>query len=93
MPMQSSEYACIRLSNTPHEFIDEYNLTKHTCNGWLYLDILKGCYGLPQAGKLANDISASVWTNLFIIKLPQIQDSGATNGAQLFLDLSWMTLG
>ena len=55
-PMQSSEYARIKLSNISQEFIDEYDLTKHTCDGWVYFEILKGCYGLPQAGNLANDI-------------------------------------
>ena len=23
-------------------------------NGWIYFDILRGCYGLPQSGRLAN---------------------------------------
>ena len=54
--MQRSEYVRIKLSNIPQEFIDEYDLTKHTCDGWVYFEILKGCYGLPQAGNLANDI-------------------------------------
>jgi hypothetical protein len=25
-------------------------------NGWIYFEILRGCYGLPQAGILANDL-------------------------------------
>ena len=25
-------------------------------NGWIYFDILWGCYGLPQSGRLANDL-------------------------------------
>ena len=54
--MHRSEYARIKLSNTPHKFIDEYDLTTHTCDGWVNLEILKGCYGLPQARKLANDL-------------------------------------
>ena len=45
----------IKLSNIPQEFIDEYDLTTHTCDGWIYFEILKGYYGLPQAGKLEND--------------------------------------
>ena len=54
-PTGRSEYVHIKLSNTPQEFIDEYNLTTYTSNGWVNLKILKGCYGLPQAGKLSND--------------------------------------
>ena len=54
MPTGRSEYAHIKLSNIPQEFIGAYDLTKHTCNDWVYLEILKGCYGLSQAGKLEN---------------------------------------
>ena len=54
--MGISEYARIKLSNILQELIDEYDLTTHTCNGWVYFEILKGCYGLLQARKLANDI-------------------------------------
>ena len=54
--MKTSEYSRIKLSNIPQEFIDEYDLTAHNFDGWVYLDILRGCYRLPQAGKLANDI-------------------------------------
>ena len=35
--------------------------------------------------------SASVLTDPVIMKPPQLQNSGATNGAQLFLDLSLKT--
>ena len=55
-PMQSSEYAHIKLSNILQEIIDEYNLTTHTCYGWFYFDIIRGCYGLTQARKLVNDL-------------------------------------
>ena len=56
MTMQSSVFGRIKISNIPQEFIDEYDLTKNTCDGWVYLEILKGCYGLPQDGKTSNDI-------------------------------------
>ena len=55
-PKGRSEYVHIKLSNFLQEFINEYNLTTHTCNGWVYFEITKRCYGLPQARKLANDL-------------------------------------
>ena len=30
--------------------------TTYTWEGWVYFEIIRGCYGLPQAGKSANDI-------------------------------------
>ena len=34
--MEHAEYVHIKLSNIPQEFIDEYDITKNTCNGWVY---------------------------------------------------------
>ena len=51
-----SEYVRIKLSDIPQEFIEEYNLTKADQNGWIYFEILRGCYGLPQSGRPANDL-------------------------------------
>ena len=33
--------------------------TQGYCDGWIYFKFCQGCYGLPQAGILANDL---VWT-------------------------------
>ena len=46
----------IKLSDIPQKFIDEYNLTQMVQKGWIYFDILCGCYGLPHSGKLANKL-------------------------------------
>ena len=40
----------------PQEFIDLYNLTPKVKNGYIYIEIQKGMYGLPQAGILANKL-------------------------------------
>ena len=45
--MEQSEYVRIKLSDTPQELIEEYELTEAAQNGWIYFDILCGCYGLP----------------------------------------------
>jgi hypothetical protein len=54
-PLDRPEYVRIRLADIPQEFIDEYDLHAFVHNGWVYFSIHKGCYGLPQSGKLAND--------------------------------------
>ena len=47
---------CIKLSDIPQEFIKKYDLTQSVQNGWIYFYILRGCYGLTQSGRLANDL-------------------------------------
>ena len=53
-PMERSKYVRIKFSDIPQEFIEKYDLTKAAQNGWIYFEILRGCYGLPQSGRLAN---------------------------------------
>jgi hypothetical protein len=38
------------------EIIDKYDLLEKAKNGHAYICIDKGMYGLPQAGRLANDL-------------------------------------
>ena len=42
----------------PREIIDEYKLTSLINNEYIYVEINKGMYGLPQAGLLANKLLA-----------------------------------
>jgi hypothetical protein len=55
-PIPDPEYVRIKISGIPEEFIEEYNLTGRDPDGWIYFEICQGCYGLPQAGILANDL-------------------------------------
>ncbi len=55
-PMPDPEYVCIKISDIPAEFIEEYNLTGKDRDGWIYFEIHQGCYGLPQAGILADNL-------------------------------------
>ncbi len=55
-PMPDPEYVCIKLSDIPDKFIKEYNLSGRDQDGWIYFEIRQGCYGLPQAGILANNL-------------------------------------
>ena len=54
--MERSEYVRIKFSDIPQEFIEKYELSKAAQNGWIYFEILRGCYGLPQSFRLANDL-------------------------------------
>ena len=55
MPMERPEYMRMPIKLIPDEIIQEYNLLSLVTDGWVYIKIVKGMYGLPQAGKLAND--------------------------------------
>ena len=61
MPMHNPEYCWIKISDIPEEFIKEYALDKCDWDSWIYIEIRRGCYGLPQAGILANNL---LWTQL-----------------------------
>ena len=55
-PMGNPEYVRVQLKDIPQEFIDEYNLMDHDRFGWVYFEVFRGCYGLPQAGKLSHEL-------------------------------------
>ncbi len=57
MPVVDPKYIRINITDIPKEFILEYDLAgKEDHNGWIYFEIYCGCYRLPQAGILANDL-------------------------------------
>ena len=48
------EYLRLKLINFPDVVIDKYNLKENTKNDiFVYVEVWKGMYGLPQAGLLA----------------------------------------
>ena len=53
-PMQNFEYMRIKLSNIPTKIIEEYKLHQFVHEGWIYIEIRRGAYRLPQAGTLAH---------------------------------------
>ena len=55
-PMERPEYMRMPLKIIPQEIIDHYNLEKIATDGWVYQKIVRGMYGLPIAGKIANDL-------------------------------------
>ena len=56
-PLDGYEYMRLRLDIIPDDIIDHYGLRdKVTADGWVYIEIRKGMYGLPQSGILANKL-------------------------------------
>jgi hypothetical protein len=56
-PLKRPEYIRVKLTDIPDEIIHEYRLKKVVDNkGFVYLEVTKGMYGLPQAGLLANEL-------------------------------------
>jgi hypothetical protein len=54
-PMTRYEYMRVPLWMLPNEIIEQYNLRPLFHNGYVYVEIRRGMYGLPQAGRIAND--------------------------------------
>ena len=54
--MDRSYFVRVRIEDIPRDFIEEYNLMPSVHNGWIYFEIVKGCYGIPQSGILANNL-------------------------------------
>ena len=55
-PMDRPEYMKIPIDLIPPEIIIEYKLLDLVHEGYVYIEINKGMYGLPQAGLLANKL-------------------------------------
>jgi hypothetical protein len=55
-PLPIYEFLRLPLAIIPDEVIGQYNLKSITVDGWVYLEIRKGMYGLKQAGLLATQL-------------------------------------
>ena len=59
-PLDRPEYMRIPIELIPQEFIDAKNLADKIKMvngvGYIYMKIIRGIYGLPQAGVLANKL-------------------------------------
>ena len=54
-PMDTYEYMKLPLDIIPEEIIQQYILRNLAQNVFVYMEIQKGMYGLPQARKIASD--------------------------------------
>jgi hypothetical protein len=55
-PLPRFEYMKMLLSRFPEEIVQKYNLNALAVDGWVYIEIRKGMYGLKQAGLFANKL-------------------------------------
>jgi hypothetical protein len=55
-PLPRYEYMKMLLSRFPEEIVDKYNLDALAVDGWVYIEIIKGMYGLKQAGLIDNQM-------------------------------------
>ena len=55
-PLDRFEYTKMPLSIFPQHTRDQYEMDNKAVNGFVYLEIRKAIYGLPQAGILANKL-------------------------------------
>jgi hypothetical protein len=55
-PMDRYEYMRLPIDLIPDEIIAQYTLLPLVHNGYVYMEIRQGMYGLPQAGMLANKL-------------------------------------
>jgi hypothetical protein len=56
-PMKCPKYVPLKLSDIPDEIIQEYKLQNAvTPEGYVYIKVNKGMYGLPQAGILVQEL-------------------------------------
>jgi hypothetical protein len=55
-PLDRFEYMKMPIALIPADIIAHYNLNEKVLNGYVYMEIRKGVYGLPQAGILANKL-------------------------------------
>ena len=55
-PLEWYDYTRMTTNLIPQEFIDLYDLGSKVKNGYVYIEIQRGMYGLPQAGILANKL-------------------------------------
>jgi hypothetical protein len=58
-PMDRPEYMRLKFDLIPEEIVEKYNLRPLVEDGWVYVKIVLGMYGLPQSGILANKLLAT----------------------------------
>jgi hypothetical protein len=55
-PLDRYEYMKMPIGLFPSWIIEQYNLMEHVLNGFVYLEMRRAVWGLPQAGILANKL-------------------------------------
>ena len=56
-PLKRKEYLRMKLSEMPENVIKQYNLRERTtADGYVFVAVKRGMYGLPHAGILAHEL-------------------------------------
>ena len=71
----------LALNVLPEEIILQYNLRDIVEDGYVYLEICKGIYGLPQDGMLANNHLTKNWPPMDKSQPITLQASGGNKCA------------
>ena len=55
-PLDQFEYMKIPIALLPDDMVEHYQLQEKVLDGYVYMEIREGMYGLPQASILANNL-------------------------------------
>ena len=81
-PLKKKRYGKVRAKYIPEGTIRKTKLGQYIeDDGWLHFEIGKGMYGIPEAGRLANDLLRSGLKNMDTSKQHIHQDIGNTCGS------------
>ena len=78
--MDRSEFVRINIEDITQEFIQDYNLLPMVHNGWIYFEMVRGWYRLPQLGMLANNLLHTRLNKKYTSKQQPPRDCGSTSG-------------
>ena len=54
-PLKRLEYGRVEMTDIANKIIKEYKLHDKAIDGWVYFKVMRGMYGLPQAGSNSHD--------------------------------------
>jgi hypothetical protein len=78
-PLDRYEYMRMPLKLFPDDIVEHYNLKEKALNGYVYMEIRRGMYGLPQAGILANKLYENDWADTAISRCNTHPVCGSTS--------------
>ena len=79
--MGRSGYMRIHIILIPPDIITQYNLNDLVYHdGWICMEIIRGIYGPPQAGVLANNVLAQRLSKHEYYQVKNYQDCGNISG-------------
>ena len=81
-PLKKKRYGKVRAKYIPEETIKKHKLEQYIeDDGWLHFEIGNGMYGIPEAGRLANDLLRARLKNMATSKQHTHQVIGNTYGS------------